>query len=127
VWASDWQCATDRFPIPDARSNLDRRNAAYPYTEPEDGKIAHTLDQIGPRWSGRRTPMDLNLPQIMVALVGSGVGYFYFRYGRSQEDWPLVASGLALMTYSYFITSLLWLVGVGVVIAVAPFGCRRSS
>jgi hypothetical protein len=71
--------------------------------------------------------MDLSFPQIMAALLGSCVGYVYFSYGRSQADWHLVASGLALMTYSYFVTSLLWLVGVGVVIAVVPFAIRRSS
>jgi hypothetical protein len=71
--------------------------------------------------------MDLNPPQILAALVGSALGYVYFSYGRSQEDWPLVASGIALMAYSFFVTSLLWLVVVGVAIAVAPFGCRRSS
>jgi hypothetical protein len=71
--------------------------------------------------------MDLNPANIMAALVGSGVGYLYFNYGRKEADWPLIASGLALMTYSYFITSLLWLVVVGVAIAAAPFGCNRSS
>jgi uncharacterized membrane protein len=70
--------------------------------------------------------MDLSLPHIMAALLGSGVGFVYFSYGRSQADWPLVASGLALMTYSYFVTSLFWLVGIGVLIAVAPFASRRS-
>jgi hypothetical protein len=75
----------------------------------------------------KRTPMDLNPLQILAALVGSAIGYVYFSYGRSQADWPLVASGVALMTYSFFITSPLWLVLVGVAIAAAPFGCRRSS
>jgi hypothetical protein len=75
----------------------------------------------------KRTPMDLNPLQILAALVGSALGYVYLSYGRSQEDWPLVASGIALMAYSFFVTSLLWLVVVGVAIAVAPFGYRRSS
>jgi hypothetical protein len=73
------------------------------------------------------TPMDLSLPPIMTTLVGSGVGYVYLSYGRSEADWPLAASGLALMTYSYFFTSLLWIVVGGAAIAVAPFTCRRSS
>jgi hypothetical protein len=73
------------------------------------------------------TPMDLSLPHIMATLVGSGVGYVYLSYGRSEADWPLAASGLALMTYSFFFTSLLWIVVVGAAIAVAPFACRRSS
>jgi hypothetical protein len=73
------------------------------------------------------TPMDLSLPNIMANLVGSGVGYVYLSYGRSEADWPLAASGLALMTYGFFFTSLLWIVVVGAAIAVAPFACRRSS
>jgi hypothetical protein len=71
--------------------------------------------------------MDLSLSQIMAALLGSGVGYVYFSYGRSQSDWPLTASGVALMSYSYFVTSLFWLVVVGAAIAAAPFGYRRCS
>ena len=73
--------------------------------------------------------MDLNfsLPGIMAMLVGSAVGYIYLSWGRSQSDYPLAASGLALMTYSYFITSLFWLVAVGVAIAVAPFAWRRIA
>ncbi len=68
--------------------------------------------------------MDLSPSHLLATLVGSALGYIYFSYGRSQVDWPLVASGIALMTYGFFITSLLWLVLVGVAIAAAPFGCR---
>jgi hypothetical protein len=71
--------------------------------------------------------VDLSLPHIMATLVGSGVGYVYISYGRSEADWLLAASGLALMTYSLFVTSLLWLVVIGAAIGVAPFACRRSS
>ncbi len=69
--------------------------------------------------------MDLNPISILAALVGSGIGYVYFSFGRSQSDWPMVASGIALMTYSYFITSPLDLALVGAVIAVIPFAIRR--
>lgn len=71
--------------------------------------------------------MDLSLSHIMATLFGSGVGYVYFSYGRSQSDWPLTASGVALMTYGFFVTSLFWLVVVGAAIAVAPFGFRRFA
>ncbi len=69
--------------------------------------------------------MDLNPVSILAMLVGSGIGYVYFSYGRSQSDWPMVASGIGLMTYSYFITSPLDLALVGAVIAVIPFAIRR--
>jgi hypothetical protein len=71
--------------------------------------------------------MDLSPPHILATLVGSGVGYVYLSYGRSEADWPLAASGLALMTYGFFLRSLLGIVVVGAAIAVAPFVCRRSS
>jgi hypothetical protein len=71
--------------------------------------------------------MDLSPPHIMAGIVGSALGYVYFSYGRSQAEWPLVASGLALMTYSFFVTSMLGLVLVGAAIALAPFACRRFS
>jgi hypothetical protein len=73
------------------------------------------------------TSMELSLPNIMATLVGSGIGYVYFSYGRSQSDWPLASSGVALMTYSYFVPSLFWLVVVGAAIALTPFACRRFS
>ena len=75
----------------------------------------------------RQKPMDLNPLQILAALVGSAFGYIYLSYGRSQGDCALVASGIALIAYSFFVTSLLWLVLVGVAIAAARFECRRSS
>ena len=69
--------------------------------------------------------MDLNPSQIMAAIAGSALGYVYFHYGRSQSDWPLVASGLALMTYSVFVASTLGLVLIGAALAAAPFAYRR--
>jgi hypothetical protein len=71
--------------------------------------------------------MDLSPPHIMAAIVGSALGYVYFHYGRSQADWPLVASGLGLMTYSVFVTSMIGLVLVGAALAAAPFAYRRCS
>ncbi len=76
---------------------------------------------------GESAVFDISLPHILVSLVGSGVGYVYLSYGKSQADWGLVSSGLLLMTYSYFVTSLVWLVLVGLAIAAAPFLWRRSD
>jgi hypothetical protein len=49
------------------------------------------------------TPMDLSPPHILATLVGSGVGFVYLNFGRSEADWPLAASGLALMTYGFLL------------------------
>jgi hypothetical protein len=90
-------------------------------------KKSKPTTRTGLEWSEKPTPMDLSPPQIMATLVGSGVGFVYLSYGRSEADWPLAASGLALMTSSFFFTSLLWIVVVGAAIAAAPFACRRPS
>jgi hypothetical protein len=71
--------------------------------------------------------LELSLPHILVSLVGSGIGYVYLSYGRTQADWSLITAGLGLMTYSYFVSELIWLVAVGGAIGVAPFLCRRES
>ncbi len=71
--------------------------------------------------------LNFSLPGIMAMLVGSAVGYIYLSWGHSQSDYLLAASGIALMAYSYFITSMFWLVAVGVAIAIAPFAWRRFA
>jgi hypothetical protein len=71
--------------------------------------------------------LNLNLPAILVMLVGSGVGCVYLSWARTESDVPLAASGLALMIYSYFISSLVWLIVVGAALAVAPFAYRRFA
>jgi hypothetical protein len=71
--------------------------------------------------------IDLNLLHILVSVAGSGVGYVYLSWGRSEANWTLVASGLGLMTYSYFVTSLFWLVVVGGVISAVPYLHRLNS
>ena len=78
-----------------------------------------------PHGDRERIPMNLSFPHIAVMLVGSAVGYVYLSWGRSQSNLSLAATGIALMAYSYFFSSLLWLIVVGVVLAVAPYACKR--
>ncbi len=69
--------------------------------------------------------MNLSLPNILIMLVGSGVGYVYLSWARTESDVPLAVSGLALMVYSYFVSALVWLVLIGALLAIAPFAYRR--
>ena len=56
-------------------------------------------------------------------LFGSiGVGYFI--YGRKQRAAVPLVSGLALMVFPYFVSNVWLLVGVGVVLAAAPYFLR---
>lgn len=71
--------------------------------------------------------LNLSLPAILVMLVGSAVGCVYLSWARSESDFALAASGLALMVYSYFISSLAWLILIGAALAIAPFAYRRFA
>ena len=56
---------------------------------------------------------------VVLSLVPSGIGFVLFVYGKKQERWAHLATGLALMVYPYFATSLTTLVGIGALIGVA--------
>ena len=71
--------------------------------------------------------MALDFYQIMATIAGSGLGFIYFSFGRQQGDLPLILSGIALMSYSLFVSSLPWLVLIGATIAFVPFGYKRYS
>ena len=65
--------------------------------------------------------MSFDVPSIIVTLIFSAVGFVYFAYGKKQQEFRFMALGMALMTYTYFVSSLAWNIGVGVVLTVAAF------
>jgi hypothetical protein len=56
---------------------------------------------------------------LFLSLIPGGIGFVLFVYGKKQQRWPQLASGILFMVYPYFATSLLSLVAVGLVIAGA--------
>ncbi len=65
--------------------------------------------------------LDLDWNSILVSLIFSGVGFVYFSYGKKQSHFVMMLCGLSLMFYSYFVDSILWAIGIGVALSVAPF------
>jgi hypothetical protein len=51
--------------------------------------------------------------QLVVGFVFAAIGFVAFRYGRKMELLPPVLIGLALMTYSMFVSDVAWLMVIG--------------
>ncbi|OGR44470.1 MAG: hypothetical protein A2X35_07090 [Elusimicrobia bacterium GWA2_61_42] len=57
---------------------------------------------------------------LTASLVFSGIGYFYFKRGRDQNDTTRLGVGIALMVYPYFVTNALHIVLVGAALMAVP-------
>ena len=64
---------------------------------------------------------DLSFEMILVYVLASGVGYIYFRYGRSMSDFKFMACGACFFFYPYFVDSIVALVLIGLVLGITPF------
>jgi hypothetical protein len=62
---------------------------------------------------------------IVIYFVTAGLGFIYFRYGRSQQEMSYVLAGAALMGYPYVVSSVAGLILVGLALAASPFLYRR--
>ena len=60
--------------------------------------------------------MSLDPAWILVSLVISGVGLGLFLYGKKQTRIPHLVVGILLMVYTYAVSSVLWMVVIGVLL-----------
>lgn len=60
-------------------------------------------------------------------LLASFVGFYYIKHGRRQADIPFIVAGVGLMSYGYFVESVVWSLAIGGAIAAGPFVYRRFS
>lgn len=56
---------------------------------------------------------------LFLSLVPGGAGFVLFVYGKKQQRWPHLVTGLALMIYPWFTPNVSSLVGVGAALAAA--------
>ena len=71
--------------------------------------------------------MNFDPTWLFLSLIPSGVGFVLFTYGRKQERWPHLVTGLIFMVYPYFTESLAALVGVGAALGTALWVAVRSG
>jgi len=57
----------------------------------------------------------------------SAVGSAYLLYGRRQYDVPFLVAGFILLVYPYFVSSVAWVIAIGIVVAAAPFVAARLA
>jgi hypothetical protein len=64
---------------------------------------------------------------LFLSLIPSGAGMVLFVYGRKQQRWPHLMTGLALMVYPYFAGSVSALVGIGLALGTALWWAVRAG
>jgi len=69
--------------------------------------------------------MSLDPTWLFLSLIPSGVGFVLFIYGKKQVRIPQLVSGLALMVYPFFATTVTALIGWGVAIGAACWWAIR--
>ena len=64
--------------------------------------------------------MHFNLSTIVISLIFSSVGFVYFSYGKKQSNFNLMAVGMILMLYTYFVSSVPVSLIIGILLTLAP-------
>lgn len=63
----------------------------------------------------------MSLADIIVWVIFGAVGFVAFMYGKRQVEWKVMAIGMALMVYPYFVSNTIVLYVVGVALTVPLF------
>ena len=71
--------------------------------------------------------MNLDPTWLFLSLIPSGIGFVLFVYGKKQERLPLMVGGIVFSVYPYFTSSILALVGVGVVLGTGLWLIVRAG
>lgn len=66
----------------------------------------------------------MNIALLVWGSLFSMLGFVFFMYGKKQSALIPLFTGLALMIYPYFISSVVWMVIVGAVLSVVPYFIR---
>ena len=62
--------------------------------------------------------------QLFAGLIFSSIGFVAMAYGKSQSNFKMMALGLVLMAYPYFVVNTIALYGIGVALTGAVFFVR---
>ena len=57
--------------------------------------------------------MSIDPTWLFLSLIPGGIGLVLLVYGKKEQRWPQLATGLAFMVYPYFTPTIMSLVGVG--------------
>ena len=65
--------------------------------------------------------MNLEPTGLFVSIVTGVIGIGYCSYAKKQQNIYFFVAGIGLMFYPYFIENVVALIGVGILLAIAPF------
>ena len=69
--------------------------------------------------------MNINAGWLVLMLLGSGLGFVYFNYGRKNHKLAFILFGLGLMMIGYFFDSVWALTVTTVLLAAGPFAMKK--
>jgi hypothetical protein len=64
---------------------------------------------------------------LFLSLIPGGAGFVLLVYGKKEQRWPYIVTGLAFMIYPYFTPGILSLLGVGAGLSVALWYAVRQG
>jgi LPXTG-motif cell wall-anchored protein len=67
---------------------------------------------------------EMNTSLLLWGLLFNSIGLGFFIYGKKQKAVVPLFSGLGLMVYPYFVSSVLLLVAIGVALVAVPYFIR---
>ena len=71
--------------------------------------------------------MNIDPTWIFLSLIPGGIGFVLFVYGKKQQRWPQMITGLLLMGYPYFATTAMSLTVVGILICAGLWLALRMG
>jgi len=69
----------------------------------------------------------LTMGGLIAGLVFSGLGFIYFKYGKSTRNTSMMVCGVLLLVYPYFISNTTYLILAGLGLAALPHILNRYS
>ena len=71
--------------------------------------------------------MSIDPTWLFLSLIPGGAGFVLVVYGKKQQRWPHLLTGLAMMVYPYFATSTTSLVAIGLGLGAALWVAVRAG
>lgn len=92
--------------------------------------IADALQQntaTGGPGSGSDVLFGLSMGGLIAGLVFSGIGFIYFKYGKSTRSTSMMVCGVLLLVYPYFVNNTTYVILAGLGLTALPHLLDRFS
>lgn len=71
--------------------------------------------------------MDFDLTRIIIHVTTFAIAFVFFSFGKKQNFFWFMFSGLSLLFYTYFVDHVAWVIVWGVVLTALPFVAKRMG